>query len=288
LRIAIICHINHEFSGLKYLISLLADRWAAEGHHIEFVSGYRGFRPADLALLHVDLSVVPRKYVSFARQYPIVLNNKILDIRKSRISPNLVGPNSNYLGQVIMKTDLNAGGYPEYACEWYPVKEQRTHMRLWRKLKFNIFGAEPPPMPGKQYQIFDNIKKIPKKMLSRPGYVIEKFFPEIQDGLYFTRRCYVLGNRAITHRMGNPNPLGGGFAPVFEWIDNSAEILNIAKSFRLDYGAIDYTVCEGEANFFDINKTLGVDILENEEVRKNIETIVNHLAPGIRAFRREF
>lgn len=287
MRIVVINHINYADSKMiKYLISPLAEKWREDGHDVEFFSGCRKFSSADLALLHVDLSVVPKSYIKFARRYPRILNERVIDIRKSAISPNLIGLKSDYQGQVIAKTDLNAGGNPEHFYERYPFEEKRLLVRLWRTAVRAISGTNVPDPPGKDYKIFDNIKHVPPNILNNQRYIIEKFLPEIENGLYFTRRCHVLGNRSITQRMGNPNPLGGGFAPVFEWIDCDPEVLEIARKFGLDYGAIDYTVVKGRVNMFDLNKTIGLGGLEYAEIRENHAKVVEHLAPGIYSFFR--
>src|SRR5690606_23600626 len=69
--------------------------------------------PADLIVVHVDLSVVPEPYLEFSQRYPIVVNGSIRDIRKSSISRNLVSQNTEYKGPAIVKSDCNYAGMPE-------------------------------------------------------------------------------------------------------------------------------------------------------------------------------
>lgn len=268
---------------VPYLVSQLAAKWAEDGNIINFVTLGQRFQPADLALLHIDLTVVPKTYVNLARRYPRVLNDKVLDIRKSLVSQNLIRPESSYEGPVIVKTDLNAGGNPEHLYEKFPVYERRIFKRWW-KSAVGRFTSSTPSKPGKRYKIYECVKDVPECFVRNNDYVVEKFLPEVMDGLYITRRCHLLGDRSVTHKMGWTDPLGGGFAASFEWVKTNPAVLDVAKNFGLEYGAIDYTEIGGVVNAFDINKTIGLGALEHAEVRENNAKLVDLLAPGIYSF----
>src|SRR5438094_3657126 len=112
--IAVLFHEKNRKRHLRsYAISFLAEFWRQDGHRVHFLFGTRKFVPADLILIHVDLSIVPDEYLDFASRYPIALNSDVKDIRKSQISTNLVKQGDVYSGKVIVKTDLNFGGSPE-------------------------------------------------------------------------------------------------------------------------------------------------------------------------------
>ena len=71
-RIAILFHKNDRHHNLdRYSIVQLAKVWQAAGHEVVHVFGPDKFVPADLALVHVNLSVVPEGYIQLARRYPI-------------------------------------------------------------------------------------------------------------------------------------------------------------------------------------------------------------------------
>ena len=78
----------------EYIVHHLAEFWREDGHTVSYVYGLKRFVPADIVLVHVNLSVVPSDYLEFASRYPLVLNGKIRDIRKSSFSKNLVRPGS--------------------------------------------------------------------------------------------------------------------------------------------------------------------------------------------------
>src|SRR5437773_8137385 len=112
--IAILFHENNRKHDLSsYAIAFLAEFWRQDGNRVRYLFGTRKFVPADLLLVHVDLSVVPDEYLEFASRYPIALNSGVKDIRKSQISTNLVKQGDAYSGKVIVKTNLNFEGSPE-------------------------------------------------------------------------------------------------------------------------------------------------------------------------------
>ena len=85
--------------------------WREDGHTVIYLFGTRRLIPADLIFVHVNLSVVPDAYLEFASRYPIVINGRIRDIRKSTTEP---AATRRSLGRpVIVKSDLNHGGEPE-------------------------------------------------------------------------------------------------------------------------------------------------------------------------------
>ena len=110
-RIVIIFHEQQRHWAVdRYLISKMADLWHEDGLEVRYVFGVDEFVHADLAILHVDLSVVPEEYLELASRYPITLNGRVRDIRKSSFSKNLLAPHDDFNGKVIVKTDLNHGG----------------------------------------------------------------------------------------------------------------------------------------------------------------------------------
>jgi hypothetical protein len=281
MRIAVLFHANHkpEDIGSDHAIGLIAGLWRKEGHEVRLLVGCREHWDADIAILHVDMSVVPRRYVKFVRRYPVLINGRILDIRKSRISRNLLHHNSNYEGRVIVKTDLNSAGIPERTlltnALWHRV---RSRLRLDR-------AAERPLDFVKRYSIHESIRHIPADALVAPGMVIEKFVPETEGEWYFVRRSFILGDRVISYRMGDKQPIvEAGLPGVFEWIENSPEVLAVSRELGLDYGTIDYTTNGGEMVVLDVNKTPGRAAPPDEAAMRDYETILQTIAPGINKF----
>jgi len=100
-----------------YVIHKLADTWRVRGDKVTYLFGPQTYVPADVVIVHVDLSVAPEPYLEFAAQYSMVLNGDLRHIRKNRISRTLVKPGDGWHGPVIVKSDLNYAGRPERMFE---------------------------------------------------------------------------------------------------------------------------------------------------------------------------
>lgn len=257
-RIVILFHENEPSQRPRYVISFLADIWRADGNEVVFLFGVRKFVPADLIIVHVDLSVVPDEYLEFARQYPIVLNGAVKDIRKSTFSKNLVGADDPYQGKVIVKSDLNYAGKPE--------QHLNASTRSSTSLLCKIFSLFSSGLPGRtfsfkssrDYRVYDHLHLVPQACFENPGLVVEKFLPEQEKGLYFVRNYQFLGDRMTCTRLGSKNPIVKWKTMVSnEPIEPHPEIIHLQKEMNFDYGKFDYVVHEGKAILLDINKTTG-------------------------------
>jgi hypothetical protein len=279
MRIAVLFHAKHtpEDVGSRHAIGLIAELWRQEGHEVRFLIGCREHWDADVVILHVDMSVVANRYVKFVRRYPVVINGRILDIRKSKISRNLLEWDSKYEGRVIVKTDLNSAGKPERA-----LSTNRLWQRVRRRLRFN--GAAKGPLP-KNYSVYASIRHIPAKALAAPGLVIEKFRPETDGEWYFVRRSFICGDRVISYRIGAKQPIVDTPLPgAFEWIENSSEVLAVSRELGLDYGTIDYTTNGEEVAVFDVNKTPGRARPPDDAAVRDYEKILRSISSGIYKF----
>src|SRR5262245_11545913 len=113
-RIAILFHeTDRSRPAERCIVHLLAEYWREWGHDVRSIYGVRRFEAADLLFVHVDLSVVPEEYLEFASRYAMTINRGVADIRKSRISTNIVTADDGWRGPVIVKSDLNHAGTPE-------------------------------------------------------------------------------------------------------------------------------------------------------------------------------
>ena len=218
----------------------------ARGHHVDVVCGLERLPPADTAILHVDLSVVPDDYARAARRYPRVMNGQALDIRKRAVSRNLVARGDGWRGPVIVKTDLNYRGLPE----------QELHKRA---LKANGKAAKPPkPI---DYKIYESPERVPHSVWSRPELVVERFLPERDDSGFAVRTWLFLGDRERCRRFTSDKPLVKGANIKFVGSEPS-EVPDFVRAERdrlkIDYGKFDFVLHNGEPVLFDANKTPGV------------------------------
>jgi len=250
-RIAILFHENDRDRDLSdYAVWSMADVWREAGHDVVFLFGVRRFVPADLVFVHIDLSVVPERYFRFARRYPIVVNGDVKDIRKRRFSENLLRRDDDWDGRVIVKSDLNAAGYPERVLgrSWLT----RHSSRLRRALL-----GRPHPLAGSgYYELYDALADVPPKRFADRRLVVEKFQPEMENGLYHLRIYQFLGPRETCARLAAEAPIVKNATAVhFEPVEPHAEIVAARRRFSMDYGKLDYVVSDGHLVLLDVNKT---------------------------------
>lgn len=194
------------------------------------------FRPADAAILHVDQSVVDQAYLDLAARYPVAVNGQARDIRKQVVSRNLVRRDSDWDGPVLVKSDLNCGGRPEY------VLAQRG-------------GAAPTPPPP-QYDLYDRIDQVPDPVWDDSSRVVERYLPERRDGMNVLRIWSFLGDYERCSWYTSPETIVKGrnivsFGP--------AEVPDLLREERrrlgIDYGKFDFALGPEGPVLYDANKT---------------------------------
>lgn len=279
-RIAV---LFHERDGQRdpssYLIHHLAEFWREDGHEVTYLFGLRRFVPADLVLVHVNLSVVPDQYLEFAARYPIVLNGRIRDIRKSTISTNLVRPGDGWDGPVIVKSDLNYAGAPERYLRQTRI-ERRS--RVWRGLRRTVDRLRNEHLPfleSRDYQVFERAVDVPARWFANRHVVVERFRPEVEDGFYHVRIYMFLGDHWSCTRVGTRNPVVKADPDArTESVEPASEIVAWRRKFGLDYGKLDYVVSDGEVVLLDVNKTTGASRYMDDEKRRVMR---RHQAEGL-------
>lgn len=272
-HVAILFHEADRAAVNNYAISALAELWRRDGHTVTHIFGIRKFIPADLILVHVNLSVVPDEYITFAQQYPIVLNDKPRDIRKSSFSRYLLTPDDDYSGQVFIKSDLNYAGIPEDVL----LKRNHYFRPLMSVLNVPFFRT-----PA-DYLVVGSLREVPLKWFKRKDMVIQRFCPEFEDGLYHVRLYQFLGDKHTCTRISSPHPIVNDPSRVrSESIEVHPEIEKLRRELNFDYGKFDYVIHDGEPVLLDINKTTG-------SVRKltpEIAAMRKHRAGGLYSYFR--
>ncbi len=236
-RIAVLMHERHTMAHVRgYLVGLLAQVWEEDGHTVVYGFGTSAPPPADVALLHVDLSVVPDAYVALAAHYPVLLNARARDVRKSTYSPNLLRRTSRYDGQVIVKSDLNHAGLPE----------QR------------LLGREQTFRTPLEYVIYDDLSLVPPETFDDASLVVQRFTPEMVGRKYAVRLYSFLGARSSAVRLTGRRPIvNGPTVEGVETVEPHPDIEAARHRLGMDYGKLDYVVVDGEAILLDANKTVG-------------------------------
>lgn len=284
--INILHHQHHtEERANKSIMAQLAKRWRKDGHTVNFLFGCEIYIPADILVLHVDLSETPEEYLSFARQYPKVINIDLTDIRKRTISRNIVVKDDDYTGPVIIKTDLNCGGTPERHLGVIP--ETNTFSRI-QKIKA-LFGIKDPASIEKpsDYLIYSRKSKVPCSVFSNYGLIVEKFLPEKHGKAYYQRRYYFLGDSEYNEIHLTRVPIHATDSDdhcidYWEEQDIPAELQAYRKELKADYGKIDYVLRDGHVVVFDINRTPSSGNIQRDLAAAEwVKAIVERLHTGI-------
>lgn len=254
MRIAILFHERDRSRNLlRYDIMHVARYWQDAGHDVIPVFGTEKFIPADIALLHVDLSVVPQRYFDFANHYRFCLNKRAIDIRKSVISRQLLQQHDRYDGPVIVKSNDNCGGVPERLNgNLYSLAALRLR-QLQRRLQHRMLIREPS-----DYRVFDHLSNVPRDVFLRSDLIVEKFLPERDGDFYCTRAYLFLGGGQNCQMTVSRNPVVSvGNCERLVECDIHPQAIEWRRQLGFDYGKFDYVIHDGEAIMLDANKTTG-------------------------------
>jgi hypothetical protein len=259
-RIAVLMHEGTENRPENYLIYIMANYWREDGHKVFFLYGTKRFVPADILFVHVDLSVVPDFYLSFAARYPIVVNGGVKDIRKKTFSPGLLKPGDSWDGPVIVKTNKNYAGKPESKqdrCDGIAGYIRRK-MRAARN-RVDLEWLDPAIKKPTDYPVYDHLREVPRLYFYHPELVIQKFMPEIENGLYCLRNMHFLGDHVSCLRLKSRQQIVNmATSEDTEWnIEPEPELVALRDQLGFDYGKFDYVMIDGQAVLLDINKTIG-------------------------------
>ena len=280
-RIAVLFHENSiERDFRAAVVFHLATFWREAGHSVVFLRGPARFVDADVLFVHVDLSVVPDRYLEFASRYPAAVNHRVKDIRKSQFSENLVSRDSAWTGPVIVKTDLNYGGIPELMLASNRILRATRAGRFL--LRYHPRRRRMSPLSqGNNYPVYESIRAVPDAFWEDPRVVIERFIPEVDAGVYRLRLYQFLGDRATWRRISAPDAIvKSGNMINTEPIEPDPAVEAWRHRLGLDYGKIDYVIHDGQPIVLDANKTTGVDPRKTK-VRDDRR---RHHAGGIESF----
>jgi len=244
-RIAILLHEAENPAALAtFGVTGMAEVWREHGHEVVNLFGTSGDPDADLVFVHVDVSEVPEAYLAFAARFPRAVNGRVKDIRKSTFSAHLLGRQDAWEGPVIVKSDRNYGGYPE---------ARKGITRL------DGHGLRPLFPSPSGYTVHGSLQDVPPEVFASPDLVVERFLPELEDGLFHVRSYQFLGDRGGCVRTASREPIVKSETAVARMPARPhPEVLALRERLGFDYGKFDYVERDGEAIILDLNKTLGV------------------------------
>jgi len=248
--------IMHEFDrlarrrllsplGQNYMICDVLTELRRRGHSVKVKAGADHEPEGDVALLHVDCSVVPKEYVDLASRFPVALNGKVSDITKRHVSQALITRGSDWSGPVIVKSDYNTGGYRE-----------RVHNRRARKR-----GRSPPHKDLEHlsaYRTYPSVQHVPDRIWDDRDLVVEKFIPEIEGDHYALRRWFFLGDFELCLRYVSPDQIiNAGSKKTYGPVPVPDDLRETRRKLGFDYGKWDFVIHRGRAVLIDANKTPG-------------------------------
>lgn len=284
-RIVILMHESQTPGRHHYLIDALGEVWRRQGLHVSCVYGVREHPEADLLIPHVNLTRLPARYVEYIASFPHVANRDVADISKRTVSAELLRPGDDYEGPVLVKTDRNYGGRPEYRAF------RRRHPVLARLGRHARAIAD--RFPGQRmawrrvmdsYVVYDSLAAVPRGAFRNPALVVERFLPEREGDRFFIRHYLCLGDRRRSVRVAGSAPFLKRKASslVDEGLPVPEAVLGLRRRLGLDYGKIDYTMHQGRPAILDVNRTPGVPGAADATART-----VGDLADGIWSLLRE-
>ncbi len=235
--ILVVPYIHDRFKSSHYLLKALFPHWARLGHQVLIRSDLDHLPNADVAVLHLDRTVVPDRYAAAVARFPVVINARARDLSKRTVSTNLLAPQDTWDGRVIVKTDLNSHGNSEA-------------MHLHHE------GVEPRPTTLARYAIFDNLRLVPGHVWLDPSLVVERFLPEPDPDGYALRVWTFLGDRERCTRYVGREPI----VKAADFVSRvPCEVPDVIRAERkrlgFDYGKFDFVVHDGRAVLLDANST---------------------------------
>jgi len=236
--------------GRQYVISQLAECWEKVG--VKVTTGPILNSDADIGILHVDSTWVAPSFISENISNVPILNSKLLDISKRRVSKRLVNRNSTYNGPVIVKTNANCFGKREYkALPFWSLK--RVCQKLTKKISWKIARE----LPRNEYPVLKNKSEVPGWVWQRNDLIVEQFTPEMENGDYVLRVWLFFGDEDYVIKMVSKQPVVKASNIVrSEILDAVPESLRLRRAeLEMDFGKFDYVMVNDEAILLDVNKT---------------------------------
>jgi hypothetical protein len=251
----------------RYYISHLMPRWEKMGFRVLKHFGSRDLPDADIAISHIDKTIVPQEYYEALASYPATINRGAVDISRHYYSQVRLEKDSAYVGPVIVKTMANHGGIAD-------IRHKRFRLLngSWRYKSY---------LDPKHYPIFDTPAEVPSGAWRNPNLIVEKFCPEKEGDLNFVRYWSFFGDRSDTGRIGSLKPIVkfANAATVVSGVQIPDALKAKRAEMKIDFGRIDFVVHNDEPIILDVNKTLG-----SGPTMEDFGDQLDHLAEGIKSF----
>ena len=265
-------------TSMFYAIDHYVLQWKADGYRVIDHIGPVDVPMADILIVHINLTVIPQVYVDIISKFPLVINGNILDISRRNFSKLLLSESDDYTGTVIVKTNTNYGGKPEYdrlkqrhilntpikdifqlpilnSLVKKPIRQlinkigNKRPLQKWERIK---------TMNPLAYPIYKDIKSVPKGIWRNTNLIAERYINNCENGLFYAFCCVFFGDKEIAGRLGSPNPIVKYSNSVSVELLPAPDIVRQwRKDLKIDFGRFDYLEFEGQYFLIDVNKTEG-------------------------------
>lgn len=258
-RIAILTHKLDHFEEMTHLLHGVSKIWREQGMEVIILRGIDKRVEADVAVLHVDMTVVPDEYLHFLRQYPVTLNLAVKDISKSAISRNVVKRGDGYDGPVIIKTNRNYGGGREAEM----AQEGSFLHKYIRAIRRRLPWSMRAEIDTWKYPIFNSVREVPSVVWHNPDLMVDRFQPEKRDGFYCLRIWCFLGDAEESNLLYANQPIiKSAVAVKTEPTPVPDELREMRRQMGFDFGKFDYGIVDGRVVLYDANRTPAVRDME--------------------------
>ncbi len=254
-RLVILTHAHQGLDADAGIARLATHFWRPAGWEVLVQQGLDDPPDADLAVLHVDLTVVPEPYMALARRYPVCINGRVGDVSKRHISHDLVARGDAYEGAVIVKTDDNYGGKPERLLR---LATGGRRARWSEALRRRLPRAWTGRLDDDNYLTFTHKAEVPGWVWRSPELVVERFMPQRDGSLYAINQWQFLGDSGTVFTYFSDQPIVKyqrkvKQLPLHDEVPQ--EIRQRRAELGFDYGKLDYLVTPGGARLLDANRT---------------------------------
>ena len=252
--IVVVTHEYDEFVRRKrfwhartshYLLFDVLQSIERHGHRWRIAAGLRALQ-GDVAILHVDSTIVDPDYLGLASHYAASINFGVVDISKRRVSGALLAADTKWEGPVIVKTDRNFGGRKEAG---HIARAETARSR--------------PPHPAttllEKYLVFATINDVDAKIWSDASLIVERFIPEFDEAGYAMRTWVFMGERERCSRHVSRDPIVKASGSIRRTPVAVPEALRAERArLAFDYGKFDFVMHDDQPVLLDANRTPGL------------------------------
>lgn len=244
---------RHDQLPRSYILSFVCDRWRDAGIEIVVLDDPARRVEADVAIMHVDGTRRAEAYEAVIEHYPRVINGRVRDISKRRISGHLVSGRSSCPDPVIVKTNGNSLDYPDVARR---MKDGGLP-RVWAGILDRLLPTWRAIRRTGSYPIYPSARQVPWMVWRDPRLVVERFLPERADEFYCLRTWVFLGLAEKVSRSFSLSPVVKRANIVrSEFITElPEEIREARRRLGFDYGKFDFVIHDRQPILLDTNST---------------------------------